>query len=66
LLLDQGVPLEVVSAVLGHAGPAITADVYVRLTEDSKRRHLDWLGVTLPSRRTADSGQGRTLRRDAP
>jgi integrase len=27
LLLEQGVPLEVVSAVLGHAGLAITADV---------------------------------------
>ena len=28
LLLEQGVPLQVVSAVLGHAGLAIVADVY--------------------------------------
>lgn len=40
LLLDQGVPLEVVSAVLGHAGLAITADIYARPTMDAKRRGL--------------------------
>jgi integrase len=40
LLLDQGVPLEVVSAVLGHAGLAITADTYAKVTMESKRRAL--------------------------
>jgi integrase len=40
LLLDQGVPLEVVSAVLGHSGLAITADIYGRVTADAKRRAL--------------------------
>jgi integrase len=40
LLLDQGVPLEVVSAVLGHAGLAITADVYAKVGMDAKRRAL--------------------------
>jgi integrase len=40
LLLDQGVPLEVVSAILGHSGLAITADVYSRVTADAKRRAL--------------------------
>jgi integrase len=40
LLLEQGVPLEVVSAVLGHAGLAITADVYVKVGMDAKRRAL--------------------------
>jgi integrase len=40
LLLDQGVPLEVVSAVLGHANLSITADVYARVTADAKRRAL--------------------------
>lgn len=40
LLLDQGVPLEVVSAILGHAGLSITADVYAKVTADSKRRAL--------------------------
>jgi integrase len=43
LLLDQGVPLEVVSAILGHAGLAITADVYARPTMDAKRRALEAL-----------------------
>jgi site-specific recombinase XerD len=32
LLLDQGVPLEVVSAVLGHATLSLTADIYARVT----------------------------------
>jgi integrase len=40
LLLDQGVPLEVVSAVLGHTNLAITSDVYARVTQDAKRRAL--------------------------
>jgi integrase len=40
LLLDRGVPLEVVSAVLGHAGLAITADTYAKVTMESKRRAL--------------------------
>jgi integrase len=40
LLLDEGVPLEVVSAILGHAGLAITADVYAKVTADSMRRSL--------------------------
>lgn len=39
-LLEAGVPLEVVSAVLGHASLAITADVYARVTGDAKRRAL--------------------------
>jgi integrase len=40
LLLDQGVPLEVVSAVFGHANLSITSDVYARVTQDAKRRAL--------------------------
>ena len=32
--------LEVVSAVLGHAGLAITADVYAKVGMDAKRRAL--------------------------
>jgi integrase len=40
LLLDQGVPLEVVSAVLGHANLSITADIYARFTSDAKRPAL--------------------------
>jgi hypothetical protein len=30
----------VVSAILGHAGLAITADVYAKVTADSTRRSL--------------------------
>jgi integrase len=40
LLLDQGVALEVVSAVLGHSNLSVTADVYARVTQDAKRRAL--------------------------
>jgi len=49
LLLDAGVPLEVVSAILGHASLAITADVYVRVTSDAKRRALAQLGAAIGS-----------------
>lgn len=47
LMLDEGVPLEVVSAILGHAGLAITADVYAKVTDDAKRRALVTLGSAL-------------------
>ena len=47
LMLDRGVPLEVVSAVLGHAGLAITADVYARPTADAKRRALETIADAL-------------------
>lgn len=40
MLLDEGVALEVVSAILGHASIKITADVYARVTQDAKRRAL--------------------------
>ena len=49
LLLDSGVPLEVVSAVLGHASLAITADVYARITMDAKRRALEALSDAVES-----------------
>jgi integrase len=43
LLLEAGVPLEVVSAILGHSGLSITADVYARVRADLKRRGLSAL-----------------------
>jgi integrase len=46
LLLDQGVPLEVVSAILGHAGLSITADTYAKVSQDSMRRALAKLDPT--------------------
>jgi integrase len=45
LLLEQGVPLEVVSAVLGHASLAITADMYARVLMDDKRKGLTALSA---------------------
>lgn len=39
--LERGAPLEVVSAVLGHASLAITADAYARPAADAKRRALE-------------------------
>jgi integrase len=38
LMLNAGVPLEVVSATLGHAGLAITADVYAKVRPQLQRR----------------------------
>jgi integrase len=40
LLLEADVPLEVVSAILGHSGISITADVYAKVRGDLKRRGL--------------------------
>ena len=40
LLLEADVPLEVVSAILGHSGISITADVYAKVRSDLKRRGL--------------------------
>jgi len=53
LMLDRGVPLELVSAVLGHAGLAITADVYARPTADAKRRALETLADVFESGRSS-------------
>jgi integrase len=51
LLLDRGAPLEVVSAILGHASLAITADVYARVTLDAKRRALEALSDAVEVRK---------------
>lgn len=40
LLLEAGVPLEVVSAILGHSSIGITAGVYAKVRSDLKRRGL--------------------------
>lgn len=39
-MLDRGVPLEIVSVILGHNCIAVTADVYGRARADRIRRHL--------------------------
>jgi site-specific recombinase XerD len=41
LMLNNGVPLEVVSKMLGHAGLAITADVYAEVGAKRQREATD-------------------------
>lgn len=41
LMLAQGVPLEVVSKALGHAGYAITADIYGHIGQEAQRKAAD-------------------------
>lgn len=53
LMLQAGVPLELVSAVLGHRSTEITRAVYAHLAVEHLRPALDALvtaGETLPSR----------------
>ena len=46
-MLAQGVRLEVVSEILGHASIAITKDMYGHLVEGDKRRAAESLGAAL-------------------
>ena len=49
LMLNNGVPLEVVSATLGHSGLAITADVYAKVGAKLQREAADAIeGVLSP------------------
>jgi len=41
MLLDQGVPLPDIAAILSHASVATTAGIYCRPSEQDLRRHLD-------------------------
>lgn len=47
VMLSNGVPLKVVSEVLGHASIAITGDVYGHVSPDVARDALDGLSVAL-------------------
>jgi integrase len=47
MLLEEGVPLEVVSAVLGHASLTITSDIYARVRMDAKRKGLSALATAI-------------------
>jgi integrase len=49
LMLNNGVELEVVSAILGHAGLAITADVYAKVGEKLQRDAADVMQGVLGS-----------------
>jgi integrase len=46
-MLTNGVPLKVVSDVLGHSGIAITADVYGHVSPDVSREALTALSDAL-------------------
>ena len=41
IMLNNGVPLEIVSATLGHAGLAITSDIYARVRPELQKRAAD-------------------------
>jgi integrase len=45
--LAQGVPLEVISRQLGHAGYGITADVYARPGREAHRQAADAMQAVL-------------------
>ncbi len=45
LLLEAGVALEVVSAILGHSSISVTADIYAKVRGDLKRRGLEALDL---------------------
>ena len=47
VMLTNGVPLKVVSDVLGHSGIAITADVYGHVSPDVSREALTALSDAL-------------------
>lgn len=47
LLLAQGVPLKVVSEILGHSSIAITADIYAHLLDDAREAAASAMGAAL-------------------
>ena len=47
VMLSNGVPITVVSQILGHSGISITVDVYGHVSPDVSRSALDVLGVAL-------------------
>ncbi len=53
VMLSEGVPLNVVSQILGHSGISITADVYGHIAPDVSRSALDVLGAALNERPAA-------------
>jgi integrase len=47
MMLTHGVPLKVVSEILGHSSIAITGDIYGHVSPDVARQAIDMLGDTL-------------------
>jgi integrase len=50
VMLENGVPMKVVSEILGHAGISITADIYSHVRPDVARGALDTLSEALNGR----------------
>jgi integrase len=65
VMLAQGVPLEVVSEVLGHSSIAITKDVYGHLTEGMKRAAAEKMAAALGTRRAPAAPSGQFVRQEA-
>jgi integrase len=65
VMLGQGVPLEVVSDVLGHSSIYITKDAYGHLVEGAKRDAAERMAAVLSSRgedRKKGRSRGRQMR----
>ena len=64
-MLSHGVPLKVVSDILGHSAIAITGDVYGHVSPDVSREAVATLGAVLGNLGSAKGGQegGQTVRR---
>ena len=57
-MLSEGVPLSVVSQILGHSGISITADVYGHIAPEVSRSALDILGAALTQPTTTQPSTG--------
>ncbi|MCU1604284.1 MAG: Phage integrase [Modestobacter sp.] len=56
VMLTHGVPLKVVSEVLGHSSIAITGDVYGHVSPDVSRDAVATLGAALSNLGSANGG----------
>jgi hypothetical protein len=57
VMLTNGVPLKVVSEILGHSSIAITGDVYGHVSPDVSRDAVATLGAVLSNLGSAHGGQ---------
>jgi integrase len=65
VMLSQGVPLNVVSQILGHSGISITADVYGHIAPDVSRNALAVLGAALSAPSSDITGSLTRIDKDA-
>ena len=55
MLLAAGVPMKVVSEILGHASSALTAGTYTSVSEDLAEAAADAIAAFIPRRVKDDS-----------